>query len=95
VSESETKIKKWWQFWIMLAAVVLDYLWLALPGWALLVGGAVYGSIDGALGKQYGLFLAIALGIAATMLWAPWASKISLPLIRKLAQRLDVTGKEK
>lgn len=77
---------------ILFIATTADFIWMIAPAWVVLFGAIILGPVDGALGKQYGFFLTIALAISVYMLWAPIAQSISTPLIQKLAKRIGATG---
>lgn len=80
------------QIVILLAAAFAEFIWICLPGYVItIVAGLISAPVDGALGKQYGFLLMLALSMAVTLLWAPTALKVSGPLIKKLAKRIGVT----
>lgn len=80
------------QIVILLAAAFAEFVWIGLPGYMITIAsGAIGMSLDGALGKQYGFFLMLALAVAVTLLWSPTALKISAPLVKKLAKHIGAT----
>ena len=83
------------QLTILLSAALVEFIWVCLPGCALaFVATLIDAPSDGALGKQYGLFLMLAIGLTVTLLWAPTALNVSGPLMKKLIRRICGTGKE-
>lgn len=81
------------QIVILLAAALAEFVWICLPGYIITIMAGIYDTpMDGALGKEYGFLLLMALTAAVTLLWAPTALKVSKPLVKKLAKRLGVTG---
>lgn len=82
------------QLLILMVASVLDMIWICLPGWAALAVGSFIGPLDGALGKQWGIFLLFALSVALMIAWLPTATKISAPLIKRLAKRIGVMSEK-
>lgn len=80
------------QILILLAAALAEFIWICLPGYVITIVAGIYGApTDGALGKEYGFLLLLALTAAVTLLWAPTALKVSGPLIKKLAKRIGAT----
>lgn len=83
------------QFWIMLGATLADIIWCSFLGVGLFLLLGSWSSWDGALGRDSGFWLTLAVACGGNLLWTPVAVRLSTPVIKKLAKRIGVTsGKE-